>query len=83
MRSKKITLSSIIPSQNKDTSHNVFLYYIICEGKNGDCKNQIYRYDLDNKNNVLVNPKLLLSILILSSETDINNLNNNIKKKEM
>ena len=54
--------SSIIPSQNKDTSHNVFLYYIICEGKNGDCKNQIYRYDLDNKNNVLVNPKLLLSI---------------------
>jgi hypothetical protein len=75
--------SSIIPSQNKDTSHNVFLYYIICEGKNGDCKNQIYRYDLDNKNNVLVNPKLLLSILILSSETDINNLNNNIKKKEM
>ena len=54
--------SSIIPSQNKDISHNVFLYYIICEGKNGDCKNQIYRYDLDNKNNVLVNPKLLLSI---------------------
>ena len=54
--------TSIIPSQNKDTSHNVFLYYIICEGKNGDCKNQIYRYDLDNKNNVLVNPKLLLSI---------------------
>ncbi len=54
--------SSIIPSHNKDISHNVFLYYIICEGKNGDCKNQIYRYDLDNKNNVLVNPKLLLSI---------------------
>ena len=47
---------------NKDMSHNVFLYYIICNEKNEDCKNQIYRYDLDNKNNVLVNPKLLLSI---------------------
>jgi aldose sugar dehydrogenase len=54
--------SSNTSSQNKDISHNVFLYYIICEGKNGDCKNQIYRYDLDNKNNNLVNPKLLLSL---------------------
>jgi glucose/arabinose dehydrogenase len=48
--------------QNKDMSHNVFLYYITCKEKNTDCKNQIYRYDLDNKNNVLLNPKLLLSI---------------------
>ncbi len=48
--------------QNKDITHNVFLYYVICNDKNEDCKNQIYRYDLDNKNNVLVNPKLLLSL---------------------
>ncbi|HEX6294654.1 MAG TPA: PQQ-dependent sugar dehydrogenase [Nitrososphaeraceae archaeon] len=47
---------------NKDISYNVFLYYVTCNDKNEDCKNQIYRYDLDNKNNVLVNPKLLLSI---------------------
>ena len=47
---------------NKDLSHNVFLYYVACKEKNADCENQIYRYDLDNKNNVLVNPKLLLSI---------------------
>jgi glucose/arabinose dehydrogenase len=47
---------------NKDISYNVFLYYVMCNDKNEDCKNQIYRYDLDNKNNVLVNPKLLLSI---------------------
>ena len=47
---------------NKDTARDVFLYYIICEGKNADCKNQIYRYDLDSKNNALINPKLLLSI---------------------
>ncbi|MGE5634279.1 MAG: PQQ-dependent sugar dehydrogenase, partial [Deltaproteobacteria bacterium] len=47
---------------NKDISHNVFLYYVVCKEKNEDCKNQIYRYDLDNKNNVLVNPKLLLSL---------------------
>ena len=47
---------------NKDIPHNVFLYYITCKGKNIDCENQIYRYDLDNKNNVLINPKLLLSV---------------------
>jgi glucose/arabinose dehydrogenase len=47
---------------NKDISYNVFLYYVMCNDKNEDCKNQIYRYDLDNKNNILVNPKLLLSI---------------------
>src|SRR5215211_3998002 len=47
---------------NKDIPHNVFLYYITCKGKNIDCENQIFRYDLDNKNNVLVNPKLLVSV---------------------
>jgi glucose/arabinose dehydrogenase len=52
--------STSIP--NKEISYNVFLYYVTCNDKNEDCKNQIYRYDLDNKNNVLVNPKLLLSI---------------------
>ncbi|HJT83354.1 MAG TPA: PQQ-dependent sugar dehydrogenase [Nitrososphaeraceae archaeon] len=46
----------------QEVSLKVFLYYITCEGKNADCKNQIYRYDLDNKNNALINPKLLLSI---------------------
>ena len=48
--------------QNSNISHNVFLYYVVCEGKNTDCQNRIYRYELDNKNNVLINPKLLLSI---------------------
>src|SRR5919107_3828097 len=48
--------------KNNNISHNVFLYYVICEGKNTDCENRIYRYDLDNTNNVLINPKLLLSI---------------------
>src|SRR5215212_4128769 len=50
--------------QNKDISHNVFLYDVECGNgkKNVDCENRIYRYDLDNKNNVLVNPKLLISI---------------------
>src|SRR5215203_1003921 len=48
--------------QNSNISHNVFLYYVVCEGKNTDCQNRIYRYELDNKNNVLMNPKLLLSI---------------------
>jgi len=48
--------------QNNNISHNVFLYYVICEGKNTGCENRVYRYDLDNKNNILINPKLLLSI---------------------
>jgi aldose sugar dehydrogenase len=48
--------------QNNNISHNVFLYYVVCEGKNAECENRIYRYDLDNKNNVLINPKLLLTI---------------------
>jgi len=50
------------PSTNIDTISHVFLYYVTCEGKNAACKNQIYRYDLDNKNNAFINPKLLLSI---------------------
>ena len=58
---KKINGTSTTTT-NTDTIRHVFLYYIICEGKNADCKNQIYRYDLDNKNNALINPKLLLSI---------------------
>src|SRR5215212_9610314 len=48
--------------KNKNISHNVFLYYVVCKEKNTSCENSIYRYDLDNKNNVLINPKLLLSI---------------------
>src|SRR5215208_4834805 len=48
--------------KNKNISHNIFLYYVVCEGKNTGCENRVYRYDLDNKNNVLINPKLLLSI---------------------
>ena len=48
--------------QKSNISHNVFLYYVICKEKNIDCQNTIYKYDLDNKNNVLINPKLLLSI---------------------
>src|SRR5215203_390579 len=35
---------------------------VICEKKNTGCENRVYRYDLDNKNNILINPKLLLSI---------------------
>ena len=54
--------TSASTTNKKDITHNVFLYYTTCKEKNVDCKNQIYRYDLDNKNNVLVNPKLLISL---------------------
>ena len=47
---------------NNDITHHVFLYAVQCEGKSQNCENRIYRYELDNKNNVLINPKLLLGI---------------------
>ena len=40
----------------------MFFFTMLYVVKNEDCKNQIYGYDLDNKNNVLINPKLLLSV---------------------
>ena len=48
--------------KNNNISYNVFLHYVVCKEKNTGCENRVYRYDLDNKNNVLINPKLLLSI---------------------
>ncbi len=48
--------------ENKKLTHNVFLYYIKCNEKNLDCENRVYRYDLDNQKNVLVNPKLLAGV---------------------
>ena len=41
--------------ENKNITHNVFLYYVECNDKNLDCENRIYRYDLDNTNNELIN----------------------------
>jgi glucose/arabinose dehydrogenase len=48
--------------ENKNLTHNVFLYYVECNEKSLECENRIYRYDLDNQNNVLVNPKLLVGL---------------------
>jgi aldose sugar dehydrogenase len=48
--------------ENKNLTHNVFLYYIECNEKSLNCENRIYKYELDNKNNVLINPKLLLGV---------------------
>lgn len=48
--------------ENKKLTHNVFLYYIECQKKNQDCENRIYKYDLDNQKNILVNPKFLVGV---------------------
>src|SRR5215207_6292613 len=48
--------------ENKNLTHNVFLYYIECNEKNLNCENRIYKYDLDNKNSVLINPKFLVGV---------------------
>jgi glucose/arabinose dehydrogenase len=49
---------------NNDITRYVFLYAVQCEGKgkSENCENRIYRYELDNKNNLLINPKMLLAI---------------------
>lgn len=59
---KKENISNSQTIQNTNITHNVFLYYTICKSKNTDCENQINKYELDNKNNALVNQKLLLAI---------------------
>ncbi|HZL23951.1 MAG TPA: PQQ-dependent sugar dehydrogenase, partial [Nitrososphaeraceae archaeon] len=55
---------NVLTVPNKDVTHNVFLYYIECKDvlKNIGCENSVYRYDLDNKNNVLINPKFLVGV---------------------
>ena len=59
---KKDVYDNPFSIENKELTHNVFLYYIECKKKNIDCENRVYRYELDNQNNELVNPKLLLSV---------------------
>ena len=60
---KKDFYDNIFFIENKKITHNVFLYYIECnDKKNLDCENRIYKYDLDNQKNVLVNPKLLVGV---------------------
>ena len=56
--------NDVLLVHNENLSHNVFLYYIECKDlvKNTGCENRINRYDLDNKNNVLINPKFLVGI---------------------
>jgi aldose sugar dehydrogenase len=63
-KNKNDYYSNALLVQNKDVSHNVFLYYIVCKDmvKNIGCENTVYRYDLDNKNNVLINPKFLVGV---------------------
>ena len=57
-------LENSLSFKDENLTHNVFLYHITCRDmeKNSDCENRIYKYDLDNKNNELINSKLLLSL---------------------
>ena len=49
-------------TNDNDITHNVFLSYVSCESKGSNCENKVTKYQLDNKNNELVNPQILLSI---------------------
>ena len=55
-------ISEISIQKYPNITHNIFLYYVECKKRSLECSNNIYRYQLDSKNNVLLNPKLLLSI---------------------
>ncbi|MGD1836074.1 MAG: PQQ-dependent sugar dehydrogenase, partial [Nitrososphaeraceae archaeon] len=49
-------------NNKNELTHDVFLSYVSCESKGSNCENKVTQYQLDNKNNELVNPKLLLSV---------------------
>ena len=48
-------------TKDEIVTHYIFLYYSQCD-PNDDCRDLVYRYELDYKNNVLLNPKLLFSL---------------------
>ncbi|MDX1373299.1 MAG: PQQ-dependent sugar dehydrogenase, partial [Nitrososphaeraceae archaeon] len=56
------TATTTAAINNDNITHYVFLYAVECDKGDTDCKNRIYRYELDNENNRLINPKLLLGI---------------------
>ena len=61
-QNKNIDTTTSTSLQSENISPKIFLYYVMCTDKNTGCENRISSYDLDSKNNVLINPKLLLSI---------------------
>ena len=58
----KNPISQVSTQEDPKITHNIFLYYVECKNHSLECSNNIYRYQMDIKNNVLINPKLLLSI---------------------
>jgi glucose/arabinose dehydrogenase len=48
-------------TKDEIVTHYIFLYYTQCD-PNDECRDLVYRYELDDKNNVLLNPKLLFSL---------------------
>jgi glucose/arabinose dehydrogenase len=48
-------------TKDEIVTHYIFLYYTQCD-PNDDCRDLVYRYELEDKNNVLLNPKLLFSL---------------------
>jgi len=63
--SKKRLSNYLYFVENKKLTHNVFLYYIECNKQGLACENRIYKYDLDNQNNKLIDPELLVCASLL------------------
>jgi glucose/arabinose dehydrogenase len=59
---------AITENKNKSSDHDtvVYLYYTQCikdkVTRMQDCGNYVYRYELDSKNNKLIDPKLIVSL---------------------
>lgn len=51
-------------------THDVFFYYVQCN-INSECKNNVSKYELDNKNQKLINPIVLVSIPSISNPSHI------------
>ncbi|MGB9167684.1 MAG: PQQ-dependent sugar dehydrogenase [Nitrososphaeraceae archaeon] len=75
-------------TKDEIVTHYIFLYYTQCD-PDDDCRDLVYRYELHDKNNVLLNPKLLFSLKTFKDSIDDqgiirlapdNNLHLDIKK---
>lgn len=69
-----ILMKAIIAKEKENPkdkiTHDVFFYYIQCH-KSTECTYRISSFELDDKNNELINPKLLVSIPSLSEDYPI------------
>jgi len=69
LTNEPIIMKAIIAKEKENPkdkiTHDIFFHYVQCH-KSNECTYQISSFELDNKNDELINPKLLVSIPSLS-----------------